>query len=158
LQVANLFRVNSSRSFGDNITKSTRNKGSLISENDKNQALRYTANILPDIWELFKEVRTNEQITSQFPKTYVKDGQLQLGSSLLIMNGLRYLFEINNNNYPVKKSDYSMEAAIEVAIKTAKAMVKEIRKNFADFTPEVVCRSDNFRNYVELFAFKQIAG
>lgn len=155
LKVANIFKVGKGNKYLESSFQiSLLRKAKIVRENNEKQILSYTRYLLPDIWYLYKELRSNKVIQSNLPGRFSKKGELLQGMALVFIYGIQYMTEVNKNNIPVLKKDYSIEQALMTCEKLSKEIGKVINKPpFKDTKAEWVYRETKFQDRIKrLFA------
>lgn len=147
LKVANLFKIGKGKQYLETaLSQSIRSKATIIKENNNKQSLIYTKWLLPDVWELYKELRTNKKIISTLPPHFSKKDHMLQGMALCFIAGVRYTTEINKNMIPAWKESFNKEEALKLCEKVSKQVAKELKKSpYKDMKAEAVYRDSNFQ-------------
>ncbi|WP_255906699.1 AIPR family protein [Priestia aryabhattai] len=150
-KVANLFKIGNDRKYSKvSLKKSLLRKNQIIEENTEKQSLTYTKFILSDMWELYKDLRSNLIIQNNLPKKYSKENELLNGLTLFFIYGIQYMTEINKNNIPVWKEGYSSQIALKICEKLSKDIGKILSKPpYTENTVEWLYRESKFSDVIK---------
>lgn len=150
LKVATLLKTTKGKEYSrSSVSSSICATGPIIRENNEKQTLLYTKEILPDLWELFKEVKTNEKIQKSLPPRYVRKGEIPTGLALMILSGIRFMTEIDPQGKPRFKKGYDKKKAITIFEKTSSKIGKELNKSpFVEMKTDVAYRDRGLMNQV----------
>lgn len=143
LKVANLLKTTKGKKYVlSSVSASIAYTAQIIKENNEKQTLIYTQDILPDLWELYKQVKTNEKIQKNLPPKYIRKGEIPRGLVLMILSGIRYMTEIDKEGKPQFKKGYNVKKALSVFEKMSSKIGKELRKPpFSEMKSDVAYRS-----------------
>lgn len=152
LKVANILKVGKGRSFSEpSIAQSIRSKATIIRENNEKQVLTYTRFLLPDVWNLYKDIRNSSVIIQNIPKNYTKQDFVLQGLAICFLAGVRYMMEVNKNDIPMWKSEYNKDKALALCEKLSKQVGRELKKApYKDMKAEAVYRDNNFQMLMRL--------
>ncbi|WP_044338091.1 AIPR family protein [Rossellomorea aquimaris] len=151
LKVANLFRVEKNKKYNDSsLRQSLTRKKEVVKKNNENQPLTYTGYLLPDLWYLYKELTENTIIQSNLPNRFTSDNKLLQGIVLAFIYGIQCMTEINKNNIPMWKKEYSVMTALNTCEKVSKKIGKTINKQpFKRMTAEMIYKDSMFQEKIK---------
>lgn len=151
LKVANLFKIGKNRKYIESsLPISLLRKRQIVRENNEKQTLLYTKFLLPDLWVLYKELRSNKVIQSNLPIRFSKGNELLQGMTLVFLYGIQYMTEVNKNNIPIWKKEYSIKNSLEICEKISKEIGKVLSKPpYMDAKAEWVYRETKFQDRVK---------
>jgi hypothetical protein len=151
LKVANLYKIGKGRKYLEgSFRKSLLRKREIVKENNKNKTLTYTRFLLPDIWDLYKKIRSSKVIQSNFPDRFSSNNELLQGMTLVFLYGIQYMTEVNKNNIPVWKKDYSAEIALKTCEKLSNVIGRVLSKPpYKDAKAEWTYRETKFQDKIK---------
>lgn len=152
IKVAYVFKTLKGNQYSNNsLSKAINRIGPILKENNERQSFVNTRFLLPEVWELFKQVKNSEKIQKNLPAKFVKNNEIPRGLALLFVAGIRYATEVNRNGFPMLKEGYDAEKCLKICEKLSVKVGKELAKApFRDMTADASYRDLKLTNTVLL--------